>query len=346
MAVDVRMRTHPGIGRYITELTQKLPVCGADFSFNFLDSARAPIYGFGEQWEIPKLAARTDLLHVPHFNFPLRWKKPLVVTIHDLIYLSYPAAAKSRMAPTYLRFMLNRLAKRPAKILTVSEFTKRELLRIFPGFNERNISVTHEAVSDFFRPLANDPALSDCRKKYSLGGPFILFVGSLKPHKNLPTLIRAVARLREQKRLPHELILAGRTDGTNKELRRLLAENSFVRCIGSTSDEELRALYNLAETLVLPSFFEGFGLPVLEAMACGCPVIASRAASLPEVGGEAAFYFDPTRVDALGEVLYNVLTDQNKRNSMKKKGLEQIQQFSWTKTANQTLEVYRQALQK
>jgi glycosyltransferase involved in cell wall biosynthesis len=346
-AVDVRMRTHPGIGRYIRELTQALPVYGPDFSFDLLERAHAPIYGLREQWEIPALAKRADLLHVPHFNFPLNWKKPLVVTIHDLIYLSYPSAAKSNLAPLYLRFMLNQLAKRDAKIVAVSEFTKRELLRIFPGFKAKNITVTYEAVSDYFRILdKDDKTLPDIAGKFALKTPFVLFVGSLKPHKNIPALIRALAAIKALKKLPHELILAGRVDGANTELRQLLTEHSFVRCIGNTSDEELRALYNRAETLVMPSFFEGFGLPVLEAMACGCPVIASTTASLPEVGGEAAVYFDPRQVDALERVLYNVLTDSDKRNSMKKKGLEQIHQFSWIKTANQTLEVYRQALQK
>jgi glycosyltransferase involved in cell wall biosynthesis len=243
------MRTHPGIGRYIRELTQALPVYGPDFSFDLLERAHAPIYGLREQWEIPALAKRADLLHVPHFNFPLNWKKPLVVTIHDLIYLSYPSAAKSNLAPLYLRFMLNQLAKRDAKIVAVSEFTKRELLRIFPGFKAKNITVTYEAVSDYFRILdKDDKTLPDIAGKFALKTPFVLFVGSLKPHKNIPALIRALAAIKALKKLPHELILAGRVDGANTELRQLLTEHSFVRCIGNTSDEELRAIVAAART--------------------------------------------------------------------------------------------------
>ncbi len=326
------MRAHPGIGRYIRELVGHFPA-EPDFSLSFL-AGHSPIYSIQEQWETLRLARRANLLHVPHFNYPLLWNRALIVTIHDLIYISYPAAAKNRAASLYLKFFLNALQYKNAQIITVSEFTKAELLRLFPKFKAENVTVTYEAVSGFFKVLPDD-----VRNSFR---PFVLFVGSLKPHKNLSVLIRSMAELREQKNIPHELLLVGSAEGVSTEVRELIKKHaSFVRCLGKAPDDELRRLYNRASAFVLPSFFEGFGLPVLEAMACGCPVIAANTASLPEVGGSAACFFDPRRVDALSDVLYNVLTDENKRNSMKKNGLEQIQRFSWSKTALQTLEVYR-----
>ena len=338
------MHTHPGIGRYIRELTAHFPE-DQSFSFRFIKEP-VPIYSWQEQLAIPHLAKGGDLLHVPHFNIPFFWPGKLVVTIHDLIYLTYPKTARSRWAPASMRLFMEVVSRKASAILTVSEFTKKELLRLFPRIKPDRVVVTHEAVSEDFQPMdASDVLLRRIQARLELYGPFVLFVGSLKPHKNLPGLINAMEALKRSSRIPHSLIVAGRIEGADEELRRLLKTHSFIRCLGEVSDEELRALYSLATVFVLPSHFEGFGLPVLEAMACGCPVIVSNAASLPEVAGEAGILFDLRHIDALNAVLYNVLTDQNLRNSMKKKGLEQIQKFSWTKTARQTLEVYQKVCQ-
>lgn len=362
IGMDVRMWSHPGIGRYTRELVKELVPLAPDIPFCLLGipsdrkaishlaphsefrAVSSPIYSILEQWEIPREARTFDLLHVPHFNIPFFYKKKLIVTIHDLIYLYPHSHTLPLLGRSYVRALFKRIVKKADGVLTVSEFTKRELLRLFPKLPDRRIFVTPEAAAVHFRKIEDLQILSSVRKKFKLEKPFILFVGSFKPHKNLPNLMQAVSLLREKRRLDHELVMVGRPDKKNEGILRLATRHSFARILGELNDEELVALYNLADVFVLPSFWEGFGLPILEAMACGAPVVASNRSSLPEVVGKAGFLFDPDRVDALEEVLYNVLVDKELRKKMSLDGLERARCFSWKKTAEETLRVYRQIL--
>lgn len=338
------MWDHPGIGRYLRELSRRLLektppdwLCLLGRSPQSHRKLHSPIYSLREQFEVLLAARDLPVLHVPHFNIPVMRKKKLVVTIHDLIYVREPKASKSRFGQSYARWLMKTIARRADAVLTVSEFTRKDLLEAFPEMSPDRVFTTPEAASRIFRPIRDAEALGAVRKKYSLQAPFVLFVGSLKPHKNLPALVGAMSRLREEKKLPHELVLVGRGDMKNKP--------SFVRHWAEVPDEDLACVYNLAQLLVLPSFWEGFGLPVLEAMACGTPVIASNCASLPEVAGEAALLFDPLRIDALAELIYNVLEKKELREKMRRMGIEQARLFSWEKTADITLRVYRQVLE-
>ncbi|MGH7197453.1 MAG: glycosyltransferase family 4 protein [Candidatus Omnitrophota bacterium] len=343
IGIDARMWDHPGIGRYLRELSSAMHAEPFEHELFFM-RAGSKIYSLAEQCEIPWKARNFDLLHAPHFNIPVFFGGRLVVTIHDLTYYHSPEVARSPFAKAYVTWLLRAIQKKAVAILTVSEYTKKDLLENFPRIPERRVFVTPEAAAPEFKKIADENILGRIGGKYSLRKPFILFVGSLKKHKNVPVLIEAVARLRAARGIPHELVLTGKRDSANGELAGLVSRHGFVRYIGEAEGRDLPGLYNLADAFVLPSFREGFGLPVLEAMACGTPVVASNRTSLPEVAGEAGLLFDPDRIDALEDVLYNVLNNNELRKNMIQKGFEQAQRFSWKKTAQQTLDVYRRAL--
>lgn len=364
IGLDVRMWGHPGIGRYIRELSKELIRQPSEYRLTFLGEApaaealaggradgrfifkktRSAIYSLSEQMEILRQADALDLLHVPHFNIPVFFNKKLVVTVHDLIYLHEPGASRSIFGKVYADYFFKMIQKKAAAIITVSEFTKKDLLNFFPKIRPERVVVTHEAASEVFRKIEDPSILENVRQRQALQNPFILFVGSLRPHKNIPVLVRAIAGLRRTQGIPHDLILVGRPDPRNGELRGLLEENSFVRHLGELPDAELACLYNLADLFVLPSLWEGFGLPVLEAMACGTPVISSNRTSLPEVAGKAGLLFDPLDVDALSGLVYNVLQKKELREKMSQAGFEQAGRFSWPATARRTREVYEEVL--
>jgi glycosyltransferase involved in cell wall biosynthesis len=343
IGIDARMWDHPGIGRYLRELTGALHAEPFEHEIALI-AGRSPIYSLAEQWEVPWRARNADLLHVPHFNIPVLFGGRLVVTIHDLTYFHAPDVSASRFAKPYVTWLLGAVRRNARAVLTVSEYTKRDLLEHFPGIRAESVFVTHEAAAPEFRKLADPEALARIAAKYSLRQPFVLFVGSLKKHKNVPALIEAVGRLRRAKGIPHELVLTGKRGSADGELTALIDRSPFVRHLGEAEGHDLPGLYNLAEVFVLPSFREGFGLPVLEAMACGTPVIASDRTSLPEVAGEAGLLFDPDHIDALESVLYNVLNNKELQKKMSQNGIEQAKKFSWQKTAQETLDVYRQVL--
>ena len=359
VVLDARMADHPGIGRYIRQLaaamlTQKnappfvflgdegafsLPPFGADVQWR---QAHSPIYSLAEQIEIPRLAGKKALLHVPHFNVPVFFRGRLVVTIHDLIYLHSPRVSKFFFAGAYARALFRHVEKSASAVITVSEYTKTDLLRHFPKIKPERVFVTHEAASGRFFKIKDEKLLIETKEKYGLHKPFALFVGTLKAHKNLPVLVEAMARLNQKPGADHDLVLVGRADPQNRLLSEAMSRHgNFIKSLGPLSDDDLPALYNLADTLVLPSLFEGFGLPVLEAMACGTPVIASTGGSLPEVVGEAGLLFEPERIDALVEHLYNVFQKKDLREKLSVLGLQRAAQFSWEKTARETLAVYQ-----
>ncbi len=366
IGLDARMSDHPGIGRYIRELCRALlevnkngqPFCflgdskiydrlglSAYASKTQTRETKSEIYSLGEQVEIPLKARGFSLLHVPHFNIPIFYSGRLVVTVHDLIYLHETGAAKNKAASLMTRFYLKQVCKKAAAILTVSEYTKNDLLNSFPGLSPERVHVTYEAASGAFWPLdKSDPVLAAASQKFSLKKPMILYVGALRPHKNVTTLIQAVENLNATKQTEAMLVLAGKSGTWDATLLRKIQASPFINYLGAVSDEELRALYNLADVFVFPSLREGFGLPVLEAMACGTPVISSNRSSLPEIVGDAGLLFDPTRVDALEELLYNVLKNNELQNKMRANGIEQAKKFSWANTASRTEEVYDKVL--
>ncbi len=359
---DMRLWGHPGIGRYIRELVEAMGEARGFGDFRFygyesnlhtllekapgasIQKASSLIYSAAEQWEMARATSDAGLLHVPHFNIPVWRKGKLVVTVHDLIYFHDAEASKSRFGKPYVEFLFKEIAKKASAILTVSEYTRNDLLNSFPGVSADKVFVTHEAASSHFRPIADAAALSELRQKHGLRKPFVLFVGSLKSHKNIPVLMQAVDWLRRERQMDIELVIVGRRDMKNHHLWTALQSKPYIRYLGELPDADLAGIYNLAGAFVLPSFREGFGLPVLEAMACGTPTIVSNRTSLPEIAGTAGLVFDAARVDELSSLLYNVLTDAALKARLSAAGLERAREFSWKKTAAQTLAVYDKVL--
>lgn len=367
IGLDARLWNHPGIGRYVREFSFEMVRCLKDEKFvllgdpapirDFFSSRQSSsftpaciethskIYSLQEQWQMPGKTSSLDLLHVPHFNIPVLLKEKLVVTIHDLIYLHESRASKSFFGKAYVSWLLKMIEKKAAAVIAVSQHTKNDLLEQFPRFSKDRVFVTYEASAPLFHKISNPLELQEVRRRYSLSRPFILFVGTLKPHKNVLTLIRALKILRETKGVEHDLVLVGRKDERNRPLLDMIKQNAFVRYLGELSDPDVAVLYNCAEVFVLPSTHEGFGLPAIEAMACGTPVIVSNRSSLPEIVGSAGLIFDPLKVDALCELLYNVLNGEELRKNMINLGLTRAREFSWRTTAEQTMEVYRKVLE-
>lgn len=347
--IDARMWGHPGIGRYIRELAGQLGAGEPGARIGYVlprgtDGPRAaavvatdcPIYGWREQYVMPRLAQDWRLLHVPHFNIPVLRRCATVVTIHDLIYVTEPGAAPSAAARAYADALIGQAVRRSRIVIAVSEATRADIVRRY-RIDDRRVRVIHEAASPLFAPAPGESRTGTER-------PYVLFVGTLKSHKNPLMLVEALDRVRRRSGSDIRLVIAGKIDPRQKALSDKVLAAEFVSYAGAVTDEELARLYRGAHALVLPSFKEGFGLPALEAMACGTPVVLSDRTSLPEIGGDAALYFDPTQIDALEQVLYNVLTDQKLRKDLSEKGIRRARSFSWQQTARQTIDAYKDAL--
>jgi len=311
----------------------------------FCESLRivnAPIYTIREQIEIPAAARGCDLLHVPHYNVPLAHRGPLVATIHDLTHLLDETYARSLRRWFYARPMFNFVARRADHIFAVSNYSRERIIKRL-NVNPSKVTVTHLAAGPQFRPLNRERARAALSESLGISGSYLLFVGNLKPHKNLPTLLQAFHDLVNLGLDYHLVVVGDDRLGRPVILQQIqdLGRSERVNVFPSVDADTLVKLYVGAAALVLPSFEEGFGLPVVEAMSCGTPVVCSRTASLPEIGGDAAEYFDPRSRDELVAVLRRVLDSEDLRLQMGKKGLARAKQFTWEACAAQHYQVYR-----
>lgn len=263
-----------------------------------------------------------------------------VITIHDLAYRHYPEAANPYMLRLLSRH-LNRHAQRADAVLTDSHHARRDIVE-FLDVPAEKVVVAHPGVGPEFRPVEDRRNREGVRGKYGLPERFLLFVGTVEPRKNLEILVRAFDRMLCDEEVPHSLVIAGGKGWRDAGIRRAIEgvrDRTRVVCTGYVDDRDLPALYSLADVFVLPSLYEGFGLPVLEAMACGTPVVASQAASLPEVVGEAGLLFDPHSAEALAEALLHVVREETLRRSLAAAGLQRVRHFTWEQTARRVLEV-------
>lgn len=284
-----------------------------------------------------------DIVHdTYHFGpslFSSTYRK--VVTIFDLSPHLFPETHRLSTVMAH-KFLLPLILKKADCIITISNSTKNDLkhLKVDAG----KIKVIHLAADEKFQPLDKEK-IQTFKTKYNLNFRFLLYIGTLEPRKNIPTLIQAFSNLKKKHVLPHKLVIAGKKGWKYKSIFELIEKLNLqddVIFTGYVPDEDLPALYNAADLFVFPSLYEGFGLPPLEAMACGCPVITSNTSSLPEVVGDAGIMIDPYDVDGLAEAIYNVLTNMELKEDMVKKGLERAKMFSWEKTAKETLKVYEE----
>jgi glycosyltransferase involved in cell wall biosynthesis len=304
------------------------------------------LYSIGEQVRFPyHLRHQVDLLHVPNFNVPLLWRKPLVVTINDLAHLS-PVMSASWLQKTYVRFFIRSSLKRAQEILTLSEFSREEIVREFRVSPER-ITVGYCGVDrNLFKP-ASEREKHDVRSRLHLEKPFVLMVASFRPHKNVNTVLHAFHKLKSHNRVEHELVVVGKEKGFRlKENLVDLPETTarHIRHFQFLTDKELAALYSSCDLFVFPSLYEGFGLPPLEAMACGAPVLTSDRASLPEVIGDAGRLIDPLNVDLWADSMEQMLLDQRLQTDLRNRGLQQAQLFSWERVAKIYLDSYLHCL--
>jgi glycosyltransferase involved in cell wall biosynthesis len=304
-------------------------------------------YSVSEQVRVPFALRRegVSLFHAPHYVLPPLVRCPSVVTIHDCIHLMFPQYLPSRVALAYARASIAIAARRATRIMTVSESSKRDILR-FVDTEPDKIDVIYNAYDERFgvEPLEQD--VVRVRERFQLHDEFVLYAGNVKPHKNLERLIQAFDLVR-RRGLDHlKLIIIGDEVSKYASLRRAVHRfqlHQFVRFLGYLPEETLAVLYRLAGVFVFPSLYEGFGLPPLEAMASGTPVVTSNVSSLPEVAGDAALLVDPYDPGSIADGIYTVLTDEITRRDMRQRGLDRAREFSWERSVRRVRDIYGEA---
>ncbi len=363
IGIDARLvyYSQAGIGQYILGLIRGLAEIAPEEHFSILQSRKdrtviterrnffrralwTPSHHRFEQWflslEIAPLGL--DLLHSPDFIPPFRRRCRSIITIHDLAFLLYPHFLTEESARYYGH--IDQAVRHTDHIIAVSETTKRDAIRLL-GVPADKITVIYEAANPKYRPLERrTPLLKEALKRYGIPGPFILFVSTIEPRKNLPTLLRAYRRLLDEYKPEVELVVVGERGWLYEEVFALTEELDLkekVLYLGRLSVDDLLLLYNAARLHVHPALYEGFGLPPLEAMACGTPTIVANVSSLPEVVGDAALLVDPQDECGWTVAIWRGLTDEGLRAELREKGLKRARLFSWKKAAQETLALYR-----
>lgn len=297
-----------------------------------------------EQFTLPLEIAWRDLhlLHSPDFIPPLRRNCKSVITIHDLAFLQFPNMLTRESARYYGQ--IDEAVRSADHIIAVSESTKKDIIRLL-GVSDKQITVIYEAANPVFRPLDRAQAARWAEAQFGIVGDFALFLGTIEPKKNLGTLFKAYRQLLDTYHIDARLVVAGARgwlyEDVFAEVEKLGLEQEIV-FLGRPSDDDLLQLYNAATVLVHPSLYEGFGLTPLEAMTCGTPVIVSNVSSLPEVVGDAGLLVDPEDVEHMAVAMWRVLQTQELQQELRDKGLQRASNFSWAKTAKQTLDLYHQ----
>ncbi len=357
--LDARKARDFGIGRYVLGLLGGLARRG-EFDLaavvlpgdaGLLPEGVRPVVSGAGHYTLEELVAvrgaisraAPDLFHAPHYVVPFFPPRATVVTVHDLMHLGRPEHA-SPLKRAYATRMIRRAVRLAARVVAVSEATRRDLLA-FESRAAGKTRVIPDGVDARFSPDVPAGERDRVRRAHGLEGPFLLFLGNDKPHKNLEGLLAAFGRLGPD--LDTRLVLAGGSParaGARRARAGSLGLSGMVLDLGVVPEEDVPPLLAEARALVLPSFSEGFGLPVLEALAAGTPVACSRRGGLPEAAGEAAVFFDPDDTDAMAAAIRTVLTDDPLRETLRRKGLERVTAFGWDRVAGETAAVYREAL--
>jgi len=287
---------------------------------------------------------RLDVFWLPHFNF-MSWPRAKnFLTVHDLSFLRYQEFFSARNNFWHRQINAPRLIRQADRVVAISQSTKRDIVEL-TGVSPDKVTVIYSGIAADYRPLAAaDPRLAATKNKYQLPDKFILYLGTIEPRKNLVGLLEAYNYLRQN--YPElamvKLVIAGGNGWKFKEVYRAAAASPYwqdIKFLGYVEAADKSALYNLAGVFAFPSFYEGFGFPPLEALACGTPLVASFASSLPEVVGKAGILVDPYNGAAIGTALAQVLTDDNLRAALSKRGLAQVEKFTWRQTAQEYLKL-------
>jgi glycosyltransferase involved in cell wall biosynthesis len=364
-----------GLGRYTQKLIEKLEIITAESgSFNceyfvFLKKenfheyqpqnprfikvlADYHWYTFSEQFLFPLSLYRhkLDLVHFPHFNVPIFYFKKFIVTIHDLTLLHFPTVRSSTLHPIFywMKFLAYRVTiwlaiLRASWIIAISRFTKNDIVANYGKWTDKKISVIHEACEDYC--LFSAKKIEDILPKYGIIKPYLLYVGNAYPHKNLERLTLAFREALKKKR-DLQLVLVGKDDYFYRRLSEFVKNSgmSGIVFLSNISDYELDILFRYSIANVFPSLYEGFGLPPLEAMSKGVPVIASDHPCMQEVLGESAYFFSGKDTNSITEAMLKITTDIDLRQELIQKGHKQIQKYSWKKMARETLDLYEKCL--
>lgn len=364
IGIDARKIDDSGIGRYIRTLLNHITAMDKDnqycvylnppqyerYSFESPNVRKvresAGKYGIMEHLSLPMRAYRDrlDLFHSPHYTLPLLIRTPSVVTVHDLIHLLHPPKKPFNWAYHYAKYMIKVAVERARAVITVSENTKNDLIERI-GARPEKISVIHSGVEKIFKPVLREECLGFLQGE-GLPQEYILHVGNHKPHKNILTLIKAFGGIKG--RTSCHLLLCGSEEAHTRAIRRTVREEGLeerVRFLGHRDDDQLVKLYSAATALVFPSLYEGFGFPILEAMACGTPVITSDVSSMKEVAGGAALLINPHDLEGLASAISKLTADPSLRKGLTERGFEQVKRFQWEKTAEKTLKIYHGCLE-
>ncbi len=356
-------RNYTGIGRYTSQLVRSLIELDSYNEYflyvkkGLFDFKRRPpkvrssnfyvkvdSFGFG----VERTVGPYEIYHSPSLDH-LNVRSPrIVVTVHDLIFKAFPQGHTEDTIRLSEKFLKETVHK-ATRVICCSRSTAEDLQRFY-RIEKHRIAMVYQGVDrNMFYPI-READLAAVRKDFlsrrGVRGPFILFVGTLEPRKNLVNLLHAYAQLKHAKKFNGPLVVIGMKGWKNEKMLATVKELRLEKDVifqGFVTNEELRLFYNLAEAFVFPSYYEGFGFPILEAMSCGTPVITSNTSSCPEVAGDAAVLIDPHSPDALAQALTKVLGHIEIRRQLREKGLQRAQQFSWHSTAQQTLKVYQEA---
>ena len=347
IGLDVSKALAPsdGIGRYsrellraLTELGVRLELYGLPADADETEARRRLAHPVHRGWNVD--SAAVDVFHSTAWDLPLGYRGPLIFTCHDLTFLTHPACHTVANKVHCLTGLL-RANLRNARFLAASRATAEELRRQL-GISKDRIHIIHHAPAPGLRPVEPAAALPVLERHGITGAP-VLAVGTLEPRKNLARLLDAYAGLDAELRRAHPLVLAGGGGWKNEAILERCREIQTVRLLGPLGDADLAALYSSAAVFAYPSLAEGFGLPVIEAMACGAPVVTSNLSSLPEVAGEAARLVDPTDVGEIRRALDDLLRRPEERRRLAALGRERAAGFTWQQAARRTLDLYRRA---
>ncbi len=362
--IDARMVTarNFGIGRYVFNLLDNLIdldktnryslIVNDDYlaeltknasNFNLI-KAKAKWLSLSGQIEVPMIIKRVkpDLFHAASFSVPFIQPCPTVATIYDLIHVIFPGHY-SFIHKIYYGIFLKSVIKQAKRIITISESSRQDINKYY-GYPADRIDIAYPAAGDRFRPVKDDRLIADLKAKYQLPEHIILYIGNRKKHKNVAGLIEAYSMLSKKLKDQYALVLSGLMDQELEALVRMNKVQGRVKCLSNISEEELPLAYNAADLFVFPTLYEGFGLPPLEAMACGVPVITSNVASVPEVVGDAALLVDPNNSRELADTMAKVLENNDLKQELKAKSLERARHFTWEECAQRTLKTYMEAV--
>ena len=367
ICIDARKLDDFGIGTYIRNLVLQLAEIDShnrylllthhapkDFPLELPENfttvqERAPVYSLRElvtiAWRLARM--RVDLYHSTHYVLPTFVQGPVVATIHDIIHLLYPEFLPNRLAFFYAQRMIRRTLSRGDRIIAVSRNTKEDLGRYF-DVDGGKIHVVYNGVDDHFRRSLPSDEIDRWLRQLEIPRPYLLFVGNAaKPHKNLDNVIKAYAKARKRHNFEAPLVCVGNRGGAEFKIRQRaeqLGIDGQVKLLGHVADEALPAIYQGSELFLYPTLYEGFGLPVIEAMASGVPVITSNGSSLQEIAEGHAHLVDPLDVEAMADAIGHCMSDPEHRASLAKLGRRRAEDFHWRRTAERTLEVYRGAI--